>query len=527
MNIPLLTFLIILPLLGALTIFFIGDLQSSTNTPRVALLISGIHLLLSFFLWFHFDPFVTEMQFVEKYPWIASFNSSYHLGVDGLSLCFVLLTSFLVFLSFIHNYHLKRVREYYICFLVLESFLVCVFCALDLILFYFFFEAVLIPMFFIIGIWGGDRRIYATFKFFLFTLVGSVLTLIAFVVVYYEAGTTNILEMQHATFSFDLQCWLWLALFGAFAVKIPMWPFHTWLPDAHVEAPTAGSMLLAGVLLKLGGYGMLRLSLPLFPEASYYFAPLIFLMSLVAIVYTSLVALVQRDMKRLIAYSSIAHMGFVTVGIFTFLHYGIVGSILQMLSHGLVSAALFFCVGVVYERFHTREISHYGGLVSKMPQYAILFMLFTLASIGLPGTSGFLGEFLVSLSLFQISPTLAAFAVLGVVLSASYALWLYRRIMYDRIKGEGIDVKKMFDLRLSESMVLIALVVPVVVIGLYPQSVTTVLNPYAQKLLEVCSKRVVHKRTLLGTFTSTPPVGLVPPSFLRVSPSTVTVKHHV
>ncbi len=497
---PLLSLLILLPLLGAVTIFFIRDNQSLQNTPRVALFVAGIHFFLSVYAWHHFEPLVTTMQFVEKYAWISAFNSSYHLGVDGLSLFLIVLTSFLTLIALVHNYHLKRVREYYICFLLLESFLIGVFSALDLVLFYFFFEAVLIPMFLIIGIWGGEKRIYATFKFFLYTLVGSVLMLVAFVVVYYEVGTTNMVEMHHAHFPFYLQGWLWGALFVAFAVKIPMWPVHTWLPDAHVEAPTAGSMLLAGILLKLGGYGMLRLSLPLFPEASVYFAPLVYFLSVVAILYASLVALAQKDMKKLVAYSSIAHMGFVTLGIFSFNHYGLVGSIIQMLSHGLISAALFFCVGVVYERFHTREIAYYGGLAAKMPRYATFFMLFTLASIGLPGTSGFLGEFFVTLGIFQVSPTLTAFVVLGIILSAAYGLWLYRRIVYDKLNAHFLDIKHIADLRFSEFFVLTALIVPVFILGLYPKPVTSILNVYAHHMLDAYGKRFSSDETLLDLF---------------------------
>jgi NADH-quinone oxidoreductase subunit M len=507
MNMPILSFLILLPLLGATTIAFIGDAQSPRNTPRVALLTTGIHLFLSLFLWYHFDPFITGPQYIEMYPWLPSLNCSYHLGVDGLSLFFIVLTSFLTLLIFIHPFQVGRLREYYSCFLLLESFLMGVFCSLDLVLFYFFFEAVLIPMFLIIGIWGGVRRIYATFKFFLFTLIGSVLMLVAFVVMYYDAGTTNMLTLNNASFSFEAQRLLWLCLFAAFAVKIPMWPVHTWLPDAHVEAPTGGSMILAGILLKLGGYGMLRLLLPILPDASHYFAPLVYALSIIAIIYTSLVALVQKDMKKLVAYSSIAHMGFVTLGIFTVSIFGIVGSIVQMVSHGLVSAALFFCVGVVYERFHTREIAHYGGLVTKMPRYAVLFMLFTLASIGLPGTSGFIGEFLVTFAVFKVSPTLAAFTVVGVVLSAAYGLWLYRRIVYDKLNTAHLDIKHMVDLRFSETVVLVVLIIPVFVIGLYPKPLTSILNPYAQKLMDTVHKRTVIKHTLMDTLINSRKLG--------------------
>ena len=421
--------------------------------------------------------------------WLPSFNCAYHLGVDGYSLLFVVLTAFLVFICFLHTFSFKRVREYYICFLLLESFMMGVFCSLDLLIFYMFFEAVLIPMFLIIGIWGGENRIYATFKFFLYTLLGSVFMLIAVVTLYFETGTMDIQQIQAFTFSFDLQKILWLAMFIAFAVKIPMWPMHTWLPDAHTEAPTTGSMILAGILLKLGGYGMLRILIPFFPDASYYFAPLVFTLSVIAIIYTSLVALAQTDMKKLIAYSSIAHMGFVTLGIFTFNTQGVSGSMIQMISHGVVSAALFFCIGVVYERFHSREISHYGGLVNKMPRYAVFFMLFTLASIGLPGTSGFIGEFLVMLGTFKVAPLFALFAVVGVILSAAYSLFLYRRIFFDKLNTNYLDLKHMVDLKPTEILVGLCLFIPVLWIGLYPALFTETLITPTQLLIDNMGKR--------------------------------------
>lgn len=500
MTLPILSMLILLPIVGIFSIIFIQKIQSKTNAPRVALLTAGMHLTLTLLLVYNFDVHATGYQFVEKAPWIAPLESSYHLGVDGLSLIFILLTSFLTFVCFLHVYHVKLMRGYYVAFLLLQSFLVGIFCSLDLILFYFFFEAVLIPMFLIIGIWGGQDRIYATFKFFLYTLVGSVLVLVAFIVLYYEAGNTNLLDITTHNFSFQMQCMLWVALFIGFAVKTPMWPLHTWLPDAHVEAPTAGSMMLAGILLKLGGYGMLRFCLPLLPDASFYFSPFVYVLSVIAIVYASLVALVQKDMKKLIAYSSVAHMGFVTLGIFTFNTYGTMGAIVQMISHCLTSSALFFCVGVVYERFHTREIAHYGGLAKKMPYYAIFFLLFILASIGFPGTLGFLGEFLVILGSFQVSPTLVGCIVLGVILSAAYGLWLYRRIMYEKLNTQFLDIKSMFDLKTSEKLVLGFLFIPVLFLGVYPSPLTSILIPYTDNLLsQYQRKRVTQKQNLWNT----------------------------
>jgi len=489
MNVPILTLLIIIPLIGALAILFIREPQANANAPRVALLTSGITLFLSLFAWYKFDLLFSDFQFVERYLWLSSLNSYYYLGLDGYSILFVVLTAFLVFLCFIHRFSVKRIREYYICFLLLESFMMGVFCSLDLVLFYIFFEAVLIPMFLIIGIWGGERRIYSTFKFFLFTLLGSVLMLVAVVTLYFEAGTTDIQQIQSFSFGFELQKLLWVAMFVAFAVKIPMWPLHTWLPDAHTEAPTAGSMILAGILLKLGGYGMLRVLIPFFPDASFYFAPVVFALSIIAIIYTSLVALVQTDMKKLIAYSSIAHMGFVTLGIFTLNPQAVSGAMIQMISHGIVSAALFFCVGVVYERFHSREIAHYGGLANKMPRYAVFFMLFTLASIGLPGTSGFVGEFLVIVGTFKVTPSFAVFAVLGVVLSATYALWLYRRIFFDKLNMNFLDLKNITDLKSSEILVLGMLVAPVFWMGLYPAAFTQVLMPPTKRLINEFQKQ--------------------------------------
>ncbi len=353
-----------------------------------------------------------------------------------------------------------------IAFLILETLVIGVFCALDIVLFYVFFEAGLIPMFIIIGVWGGKRRVYASFKFFLYTLLGSVLMLLAIMAMYWEAGTTSIPELMVHNFPPQMQTWLWLAFFASFAVKMPMWPVHTWLPDAHVEAPTAGSVILAAILLKMGGYGFLRFSLPMFPDASVYFAPFVFTLSVVAIIYTSLVALMQEDIKKLIAYSSVAHMGFVTMGIFAMNVYGIQGSIFQMISHGFVSGALFLCVGVVYDRMHTREIAAYGGLVNNMPKYAVVFMIFTMANVGLPGTSGFIGEFLTLIGVFQVNSWVAFFATTGVILSAGYALWLYRRVIFGKLDKESL--KGLLDLSLREKVILYPLVALTIFFGVYP-----------------------------------------------------------
>lgn len=503
-SVPLLSLLILIPLFGALAVMFIRRHASELNAPRVAMLTSLMTLTLSIYLWMNLDPSFSGFQFVEKYMWIPAFGSSFHLGIDGISLSFIILTNFLMVVCFVHPFKVHRVREFYIAFLLLQAMLMGVFASLDLVLFYVFFEAVLIPMFLIIGIWGGDRRVYAAFKFFLYTLAGSVLMLIAFVVMYFESGTTNMVELMYSNFAPYTQKILWLALFVSFAVKVPMWPVHTWLPDAHVEAPTLGSMILAGILLKLGGYGMLRLSIPLLPDASYYFAPLVYLLSLIAIVYTSFVALAQKDMKKLVAYSSIAHMGFVTLGLFTFHPQGMVGGMTQMISHGLTSAALFFCVGIVYERFHTKEIAKYGGLVEKMPRYAVFFMIFTLASIGLPGTSGFLGEFFALLGSFAVSPTIAGIAVLGVIIGAAYALWLYRRVVYEKL-NPALDPKGLFDIKGSEVVVMVALAVPVFVIGLYPQPLFNIISPATQNILKTYEgKRKTSDMIFNGLFDIKP-----------------------
>ena len=432
-ELPILSILILLPLVGIFFMTLIRNKndQSSNNLKHTALWISFLNFLISLYILFSFNQQDADFQFEERYFWIE-YGISYHLGVDGISILFIVLTTMLVPICILASYDSIKfsVKEYLIAFLALETFMIGVFCSLDLVLFYLFFEGGLIPMFLIIGIWGGERRVYSTFKFFLYTLAGSVFMLLAIIYIFITAGTTDVSYLLDYNFTRNEQIVLWLAFFASFMVKIPMWPFHTWLPDAHVEAPTAGSVILAGVLLKMAGYGFIRFSIGFFPEASELFAPLIFTLSIVAIIVTSLIALVQEDMKKLIAYSSVAHMGFVTLGIFTFTVQGIEGSVIQMISHGIVSAALFLCVGVVYDRLHTREISRYGGLVSKMPMYAFTFMIFILASLGLPGTSGFVGEFLVLLSIFSINTYFAVFATTGVVLAATYSLWLYRRMIF-------------------------------------------------------------------------------------------------
>lgn len=484
-HIPLLSLTIFLPLLG---VFFLvlakedGE-RSNYNARMVALITSIATFLLSILCLMRFDPLSTDFQLVEKHTWLPFINSSYHIGVDGISLPFVLLSTFLSPIAILSSWHSiqKRVRDYMIAFLVLETLMIGMFCALDFILFYIFFEAVLIPMFLIIGIWGGERRIYAALKFFLYTFLGSILMLVAILAIYNSVGNMDITQALVYDFLPSVQTWLFLAFFASFAVKVPMWPVHTWLPDAHVEAPTAGSVILAGVLLKMGGYGFLRFSLPMFPQASTNFAPYIFWLSVIAVIYTSLVALAQKDMKKLIAYSSVAHMGIVTLGTFTFLKQGVQGAIFQMISHGLVSAALFLCVGVVYDRIHTREIDAYGGLVHRMPIYAVSFMLFTLASVGLPGTSGFVGEILVLMAAFKVSGYFALAMATGMVLGAGYALWLYRRVVFGVLEKENL--KKILDLTPIEKWVLSPVAALVVLFGVYPQPILHLSDKAAAKLI--------------------------------------------
>ncbi len=481
---PILSTIIFLPLIGALFVLLIrGDDEIAVRNMRgVALWTTLITFFLALMMWWEFDSSISGFQFEERYAWVGGIMS-YHLGVDGISILFVVLTAFLMPICIIASWRIEsRVKEYMIAFLALETLMIGVFCALDLVLFYLFFEGGLIPMFLIIGVWGGPRRVYASFKFFLFTLLGSVLMLLAIMAMYWHAGTTDIADiLRNPTFPAETQTWLWLAFFASFAVKLPMWPVHTWLPDAHVEAPTAGSVILAAILLKMGGYGFLRFSLPMFPSASEMFAPLVFVMSVVAIIYTSLVALRQEDMKKLIAYSSVAHMGFVTIGIFTLTRQGIDGALFQMISHGLISAALFLCVGVVYDRMHSRLITSYGGLVHRMPAYAMVFMVFTLANVGLPGTTGFVGEFLTLLAAFQVSTWLALFAASGIVLSAAYALWLYRRVIFGVIEKESL--KAMADLSRREAVMLFPLVILVLFFGIYPAPLLDVFGASVDNLV--------------------------------------------
>ncbi|MCF6126697.1 NADH-quinone oxidoreductase subunit M [Mesorhizobium sp. M7A.F.Ca.CA.001.07.2.1] len=469
---PILSLVTFLPLVGVLLILFINDDSENArrNIRAIALLTTTFTFIISLFIWTGFDNSQSGFQFVEKVAWLDS-GISYHMGVDGISMLFVILTTFLMPLCILASWESieKRVKAYMIAFLLLETLMIGVFCALDIVLFYVFFEAGLIPMFIIIGVWGGKRRVYASFKFFLYTLAGSVLMLLAIMAMLFQSGTTDIPTLLTHNFPASMQTWLWLAFFASFAVKMPMWPVHTWLPDAHVEAPTAGSVILAGILLKMGGYGFLRFSLPMFPLASEMFAPLVFALSVVAIIYTSLVALMQEDMKKLIAYSSVAHMGFVTMGIFAMNQEGVQGAIFQMLSHGLVSGALFLCVGVIYDRMHTREIAAYGGLVNNMPKYATVFLIFTMANVGLPGTSGFVGEFLTMLGVFRVNTWVAFFAATGVILSAAYALWLYRRVIFGALTKDSL--KGLLDLSLREKVIIYPLVVLVIFFGVYPAPV--------------------------------------------------------
>ncbi|MGB3833273.1 MAG: NADH-quinone oxidoreductase subunit M [Mesorhizobium sp.] len=466
---PILSTVTFLPLVGIVLILLIRDDSESArrNIRSITLLTTIVTFVLSLFIWAGFDNSQAGFQMVEKHDWLDS-GISYHMGVDGISMLFVILTTFLMPLCILASWESiqTRVKAYMIAFLLLETLMIGVFCALDLVLFYVFFEGGLIPMFIIIGVWGGKRRVYASFKFFLYTLLGSVLMLLAIMAMLYESGTTDIARLLTHGFPATMQTWLWLAFFASFAVKMPMWPVHTWLPDAHVEAPTAGSVILAGILLKMGGYGFLRFSLPMFPLASEMFAPLVFTLSVVAIIYTSLVALMQEDMKKLIAYSSVAHMGFVTIGIFAMNQEGIQGSLFQMLSHGLVSGALFLCVGVVYDRLHTREIAAYGGLANNMPKYATVFLIFTMANVGLPGTSGFIGEFLTMLGAFRVNTWVAVFAATGVILSAAYALWLYRKVVFGALTKDSL--KGMLDLSAREKAVIYPLVVLTIFFGVYP-----------------------------------------------------------
>ena len=470
----LLSLVTFLPLVGAGFILTTRGDEAvvARNARNIALWTSLIDFALSLLLWLQFDPNTADFQFVERADWVTlgGFQFAYHMGIDGISLFFVLLSTLLTLLSIVSAWEVIqfRVKEFMIAFLVLETLMVGIFCALDFVLFYMFFEGVLIPMFLIIGIWGGSNRIYSAFKFCLYTFLGSILMLLGVIAVYFETGTTDITVALTHAFPAGLQKWLWLAFFASFAVKVPMWPVHTWLPDAHVEAPTAGSVILAGILLKLGGYGFIRFSLPMFPLASSFFTPLIFTLSVIAVIYTSLVALAQIDMKKLVAYSSVAHMGLVTMGTFAVTSEGVDGAIIQMLSHGLVSAALFLCVGVLYDRLHTHEIMRFGGLVERMPDYAFVFMVFTLAAVGLPGTSGFVGEFLILLGTFRVSTLYTTLAATGMFLGVAYMLYLYRRVIFGTITRA--ELRGMLDLSPREKAVFAPLLVLVFWMGFYPNS---------------------------------------------------------
>ena len=491
-SLPILSIIIFLPLVGVLLLSIINSNSKSgeRNLKHTALWVVCLNFIISIVMLANFDQSDPNFQFTENYFWINS-GISYHLGVDGISILLVILTTFLMPFCILASFESIKVslKEYLIAFLILETLMIGVFCSLDLILFYLFFEGGLIPMFLIIGIWGGERRVYSTFKFFLFTLAGSVFMLLAIIAIYIEAGTTDIVYLLQYDIDPSLQYFFWLAFFASFAVKIPMWPVHTWLPDAHVEAPTAGSVILAGVLLKMAGYGFIRFSLGMFPIASSYFAPFIFTLSIIAIIYASLIALVQKDMKKLIAYSSVAHMGFVTLGIFTFTLQGIEGAIIQMISHGIVSAALFLCVGVVYDRIHTREIERYGGLVNRMPLYSFVFMIFIMGSIGLPGTSGFVGEFLVLLAIFSVNTYFAVFATTGVVLAAAYSLWLYRKVIFGSLIKE--DLLEILDLSRREIIILFPLAFLTIFFGFYPQPLIDIIEPATLHLISNISDDLI------------------------------------
>ena len=491
----LLTIMIFMPLIASiiLAVFLRGEDRVSRNNAKwLALVATVATFLASIFLYAQFDPANTGFQFVEDRPWFSGLR--YKLGVDGISVLFVLLTTFFMPIVIGSCWEVDyRVKDYMIALLLLETLMLGVFCALDIILFYLFFEAGLIPMFLIIGIWGGANRVYASFKFFLYTFLGSVLMLLAIISMYIEAGTTDIVLLLNHKFDVTtleilglsvvggMQTLMWLGFFTSFAVKMPMWPVHTWLPDAHVQAPTAGSVVLAAILLKMGGYGFLRFSLPMFPFSTDLMAPLVLWLSVIAIIYTSLVALVQTDMKKLIAYSSVAHMGFVTMGIFCVNQQGLDGAIFQMLSHGFISGALFLCVGVIYDRIHTREISAYGGLVNKMPAYALVFMLFTMANVGLPGTSGFVGEFLTIVGVFKVNTWVAFLATSGVILSAAYALWLYRRVVMGDLINESL--RTITDMNSREIVIFVPLAFMTLLLGLYPSLVLDVIGPSVEALL--------------------------------------------
>ena len=482
MDFPILSTLIFLPLVSSLFIFLSKGQKNNTSAVYISLFSSLATFILSLFVWYSMDYKSADFQFLEEHSWINDFIK-FKLGIDGISILFIVLTTIITPICIISciNSVKDRVKEFLIAILILETFMIGVFCSLDLVVFYLFFEAGLIPMFLIIGVWGGPKRVYSAFKFFLFTLLGSVLMLVAIIAIYWITGTTDVTQIYEIKIPKEYQNLLWLAFFSSFAVKTPMWPVHTWLPDAHVEAPTAGSVILAAILLKMAGYGFLRFSLPMFPLASEFFTPLIFTLSIIAIIYTSLVALMQEDMKKLIAYSSVAHMGYVTLGIFTFTKQGIEGSVFQMISHGLISAALFLCVGVVYDRLHSRMISTYGGLVNYLPKYSFLFIVFALAGLGLPGTSGFLGEFLVLTGTFQKNYLVAMLATFGVVLGAAYMLWLTKRVIFGVTKND--QIKNLKDVNKSEIIMLGILALLVIFFGFYPVPLMETLNVSVDNLI--------------------------------------------
>jgi len=493
MNFPILSSLILLPAIGSIFLFFSKSNDNKNFIVKyIALFTSIVNFLISIYLLIAFDSSIPSFQFVEDKIWIEGFIN-YKVGIDGISILFIVLTTFISLLCIIYlNNSVKtRLREFLIAILIMESFMIGVFCSLDLLIFYLFFEAGLIPMFLIIGIWGGPKRVYSAFKFFLYTLLGSVLMLVAIISIYWISGTTDIIRLYEEGIDPKYQNLLWLAFFSSFAVKTPMWPVHTWLPDAHVEAPTVGSVLLAAILLKMAGYGFIRFSLGLFPIASETFTPLIYILSLAAIIFTSLIALMQEDIKKLIAYSSVAHMGYVTIGIFTLNQQGLEGSILQMISHGLVSAALFLCVGVIYERMHSRLISSYGGIVSVIPKYSVFFMIFTLAAIGLPGTLGFVSEFLILMGSFIDSFLVAFIASIGVILGAAYMLWLYKRVVFGDLTNT--DLAKMNDLNSTEYFILISLAIPILVFGFYPDPLINIIEASVKNLIESHNLNLISK----------------------------------
>jgi NADH-quinone oxidoreductase subunit M len=491
MNFPILSSITLLPTIGALFILFSkSEKNENKNAINLSLFTSVVNLFLAIFLWYSFDKSYSGFQFIEEQDWISGFIK-FKFGVDGISILFIVLTAFIIPICIIScvNSVKTRLKEFLIAILILETFMIGVFCSLDLVVFYIFFEAGLIPMFLIIGIWGGPKRVYAAFKFFLFTLLGSVLMLVAIISIYWITGTTDITQIFEIKIPVKYQYVLWLAFFSSFAVKMPMWPVHTWLPDAHVEAPTAGSVILAAILLKMAGYGFLRFSIGMFPIASEYFIPLVFTLSIIAIIYTSLVALMQEDMKKLIAYSSVAHMGFVTLGIFTFTPQGIEGSIFQMISHGLISAALFLCVGVLYDRVHSRLITSYGGIANVLPKYSLVFAVFMLGALGLPGTSGFVGEILILLGAFQKSFLVAILASIGIILGAAYMLWLYKRVIFGKLEKK--ELQELKDLNLSEGTVLFSLVVLVLFFGFYPNLILDTVHTSVDELIRNYEQAIV------------------------------------